>query len=184
MKKTVESTKNEGLENKFAEKFAKELAGELEGMGFEEGMELLNDVFRDVSHSDCAPEELSGLDGVRFGYECGIETFQMSNMRDKDGNECGIAKVFYRYEINPTREEMIDYLMETGEYEEGFEEELSEEEFEEEFSMALYDDIYNLNYDYLEGLFEDTRLYWDILVNDDCYYYRGSDGILYSYLDC
>lgn len=181
MGKIVEFTKNKGLENKFVEKFAKELAGELEGMGFEEGMELLNDVFRGVSYSDRVVEELPEFDGYKFRYECVIEASQMRDMEDEDGNECGICRVIYRYEINPTREEMIDYLMETGEYDEGFEEELDEEEFEDEFRMTMNDNAEEFEFDYLEGMFEDVSVIWDIVVDDDDHYYRGNDGILHQY---
>lgn len=179
--------KNERIENKLAEEFnlvgefAKKLAIELEGLGFEEGLEVLNDVFEGVSYGDCDADELDEYYGYRFRYECGIETDQMHDMEDEDENVYGIYMVYYKYEINPTQEEMINYLMETGEYEEGFEEELDEEELDYEFRMTMNGNAYDLEFDYLESLFEDTRVFWDVLIDEDLHYYRGSDGVLYQY---
>lgn len=37
---------------------------------------------------------------------------------------------------------------------------------------------YDLEFDYLENRFEDTRVIWDVLIDEDLHYYRGSDGVL------
>lgn len=171
----------EQMKERVKNKFAMKLAGDLEGMGFENGLEFLDDVFGDVSYYDCDADELDEAYGYRFRYECGIGTCQMRDMEDDDGNSIGIYMVYYKFEINPTRKEMIDFLLETGEFEEGFEEELDEDELCSKFYSELTLQAWKLEFDYLEGIFEDIRVFWDILIDDDGHHYRGHDGELYQY---
>lgn len=172
---------NENVENKLSEEFAKKLASDLEGAGFEEGLEILDDVFDGVSYGDCDVEELEEYYGYRFRYECGIKTDQMHDMEDEDENVYGIYMVYYKFEVNPTQEEMIDFLLETGEFEEGFEEELDEDGLYREFDEELSQKVWALEFDSLEGMFDDMRVLWDVLIDEECHYYRGSDGVLYQY---
>ena len=47
--------------------------------------------------------------------------------------------------------------------------------------MTMNGNAYDLESDYLENRFEDTRVIWDVLIDEDLHYYRGSDGVLYQH---
>ncbi|MBD5452640.1 MAG: hypothetical protein HDR25_08370 [Lachnospiraceae bacterium] len=160
------------MENiKMENKFAKELATDLEGMGFQEGIDMIQEVFEwdDIL---CNASELCSAHGYKYRNECEVIA---NGFKEK-----GIDSIYFKLNINPTYEEMVCLLEEYGEYDE--DEELDEDEIYIAFSELIDSECFCLNYDEIVYRFDDVQTFWDVLIDEECHYYRGSDGIVYKYI--
>ena len=159
------------MENgKLGNEFAKKLAEDLDGMGFEEGVWKIREAFEGYGAS-CDASDLCSAYGYKYRNECEVMV---------DGyEEKGINTIYFKLNINPTHEEMICLLEEYGEYDE--DEEYDENEIYGAFAELVDNECFNLNYDELVNRFDDVQTYWDVMIDGDGHYYRGSDGVLYEY---
>lgn len=157
------------MENKkFENKFAMHLSGLLEGMNFEQGTSLLDGLCLGCRfYSD----ELVEAYGYEFRNECQI------SIKDIGHGDDGIIIVYFRVNVNPTYEEMIEVLEDCGEYDG----EESEQEVYDSFDRLFHQECYELNYDELLSHFEDVQINWDVLINEDHHYYRGGNPEIQQY---
>lgn len=158
------------LENKFA----MHLSGILKGMNFEQGLTILEALpCIEDSPALCSYEELDSAYGYKFRGECEVELEGM--------DEYGIDCIYFKINVNATREEMMDFLEEHDVYDSEEMEDWEEEEIVRAFWREFNDICFGLYYEELEGRFADMCTYWDLLLDEQCHYYRGGDQEIYQY---
>lgn len=157
------------MENKKIEnKFSMHLSGLLEGMNFEQGTSLLDGLRLGFRFNT---DELVEAYEYKFRNECEI------SIKDIGHGDDEITIVYFRANVNPTYEEMIEVLEERGEYDG----EEREQEVYDSFDRLLHHECYELNYDELLSHFEDVQIIWDVFINEDCHYYRGGNPEIQQY---
>lgn len=157
------------MENKKLEnKFAMHLSGLLEGMEFDQEASLLDALCLGCMFS---ADELVEAYGYKFRNECEI------SIEDRGYGDNGITVVYFRVNVNSTCEEMMEVLEAYGEYDG----EESEQEVYDKFDRFFHQECYELNYDGLLSYFEDVQIIWDVLIDDECHYYRGGNPEIQQY---
>lgn len=150
---------NEKLENKTAIY----LSGLLEGAKFEQGINLIRAL--PFAHTEMSydNDNLCSLDKYKFRAESSIS---VKGMDDK-----GLDCIYFRLNVNATRNEMIE-LLEVSYVE--YDEDWDEDKLTEAFWSVFNDMCNDSQYDYLTDRFDDVLIEWEITTEEEgCYYCCG-----------
>lgn len=159
--------------------FAKHLSGVLEGMSYNKAVKVIEGLVDRKAILVHFTEEIGHYEGCPIGFESQIEVIDdwEFTMNGEDINllaEYGIEGLWFRFAINPTEDEMIEFLeFRTMEYDE--ENLLDETLAEIEEMLSRYD------FDGVLSYFDDVKVEWDVLIDDEPHFYRGGNDELMSY---
>ena len=159
--------------------FAKHLSGILEGMSYSKAVKVIEGLVDRKAALVHLTEEIGAFENYPIRFESNIDVLDhwklvMNGEYVNLLEEYGVEGIWYRFEINPTEDEMIDFLeFRTMEYDE--ENLLDETLAEIEEMLSRYD------FDGVLSYFDDVRVEWDVLVDDEPHFYRGGNDELMSY---
>lgn len=159
--------------------FAKHLSGVLEGMSYTQGIKLIEGLVDKVAVIEHDTEELGKYENYSIRFETNIMVEDKRELMINRNfvnllEKYGIESIYYRIEINPTEEEMAELLDDySAEYE------------EEDLLNVTIAEVERLlrscNFEEVLSYFEDVRLTWDVLVDEDGNFYRAGCDELMSY---
>ena len=160
--------------------FAKHLSGVLEGMEYSRAMQILDCLTDKVAALVHDIEELEGNEQYAIRFETMITMIDKFEMYDNKNSinlleEYGIEGIYYRVAINPTEEEMIQFL------EDYLGDEYESPDLYDDASSLIEREFYSYDYDEVLSYFADTKVEWDVVVSEDynSFYRAGSNEVMH-----
>ena len=159
--------------------FAKHLSGVLEGMNYTQGIKIIEGLVDKVAVIEHDTEELGEYENYSIRFETNIMVedkmeFMLNGNFVNLLEKYGIEGFYYRIEINPTEEEMTELL-------DAYSAEYEEEDLFDATVAEVERLLCSYNFDVVMSYFEDVRITWDVLVDEDGNFYRAGCDELMSY---
>lgn len=163
--------------------FAMHLSGVLEGMSYTQAVKVIEGLTERPAFILHDTEELGEVENYTIRFETLIDfrdkrELMLNGNYENSLEKYGIESFYYRIEINPTEEEMVDFLEDFGG---DFGEELDKADLTYEVSRIIEERLYDFNFEEVLSYFEDVRTVWDVLVDDEGHFYRAGNDELMSY---
>lgn len=159
--------------------FAKHLSEVLEGMSYSEAVEVLEGVVNSEATIVLMTEDMGEFENYPIRFETSIDVVDGWELRVNEEyvnllEEYGIKSILYRFEINPTEDEMIEFLdFNTMEYD--------DENLLDETLVVIEEQLDRYDFDNVLSFFSDVRVEWDVVVDEEYHFYRAGNDELMSY---
>lgn len=171
---------------KIENRLAIHLSGVLEEMTYEGGINflegLMNALYGENVYVKYKFRKLEEVDGYRYCGECDSIVRYMNRFLDIDKKDeenllkpYAIQSVSFRFCLNPTSVEMVEYMEAEGKYD--FDKD-DENDVAEQFEKCFFDDCVTSADEEIFEEFDDIVTYWDVVIDEEGHYYRGGDNKL------